>query len=161
MTKTNKGTASWRTEMLNEDHQDHCLYCGDVIPPGPDFCGPECEYKAANHDRVDLIVKAWVDANAPCNCGATEGVRYKLGHSTDCPVYRAKELKDRILALAASSSTKDICETCGGFEKLRKHAPQGKYWRTWDGQCINPFHGRQIIIPHPMFGRVPGKKEKR
>jgi hypothetical protein len=30
-----------------EDNRDHCLVCGKEIPPGPDFCGLECEARAA------------------------------------------------------------------------------------------------------------------
>ena len=29
------------------DNIDTCLVCGVEIPPGPDFCGAECEAKAA------------------------------------------------------------------------------------------------------------------
>lgn len=26
-------------------YQDRCWVCDEPIPPGPDFCGPECEAK--------------------------------------------------------------------------------------------------------------------
>lgn len=38
------------TEVLDSkpqpDNTDHCLVCDTEIPPGPDFCGAECEAKA-------------------------------------------------------------------------------------------------------------------
>ena len=34
-----------REEPLT-DSRDYCLMCPTEIPPGPDFCSPECEAKA-------------------------------------------------------------------------------------------------------------------
>jgi hypothetical protein len=37
------------------DNIDTCLVCGTEIPPGPDFCGPECEKKAKPAYFVDVL----------------------------------------------------------------------------------------------------------
>jgi hypothetical protein len=44
-------TAPERPEAFVPDNIDTCLVCGTEIPPGPDFCGDECEERAKNEPK--------------------------------------------------------------------------------------------------------------
>ena len=38
-------TFHWTYVDIIKDNKDTCLVCNKEIPPGPDFCGTECEEK--------------------------------------------------------------------------------------------------------------------
>jgi len=50
-----------------EDHQDHCLVCDKVIPPGPNVCSDHCEKVAKLIEELRRELKAATGASAFCN----------------------------------------------------------------------------------------------
>ena len=42
------------------DNIDTCLVCNKEIPPGPDFCGPECEGRFNAEKDISGFI-AWVE----------------------------------------------------------------------------------------------------
>lgn len=47
---------------VEPDSRDYCWMCDTEIPPGPDFCDPECEAYFDALNQIEILIARGLDA---------------------------------------------------------------------------------------------------